>query len=185
MSAVSRVMPVETVPFAVIRIYGVIVSIAAIRANRPLAYSQEGITCVDATSTLAKTRQERRLKVTDYLLTFSGALFGLIVGIPCGIGLSGHRHLVAGVPVRSENWFVVLVSRPPKNFPIGGRIAFVAVMLCWLCIFFGAILAPAIVARFIGLPDDSPIIGNALLVELIVGFFSVWAGHFIWNRMAY
>ena len=123
--------------------------------------------------------------MTDYLVTLSGVLFGFLVGIPCGIGLSGHRHSVAGVPVQSENCFVVLVSRPPKSFSIGGRIAFVAVMLCWLCIFVGAILAPAIVAGFIGLPENSPVIGNALLVELIVGFVGVGAGHFIWNRMAY
>jgi hypothetical protein len=122
--------------------------------------------------------------MSELLVIISGVVAGIVMWLPCGVGISAHRHTVAGVPLRSTNNFVLLVAQPPKSFSILGRIAFALIMLTWMCIFFGAAIVPGFVAQVLGLPSSSSSIGYALLANLVVAVVCFFVGNAVWRKVA-
>ncbi len=95
----------------------------------------------------------------ELLVVVSGLLAGVIAWFLYAVGLAAHRYKLGGAQIRSNNRLVLLGTRSPSSFSVIGRIGFIVAMLVWLCVFFGAMGVPVLVARALGIPEASPFIG--------------------------
>ncbi len=119
------------------------------------------------------------------IVILSGVLSGLVMWVPFGIGISAHRHAVAGIPIQSTNSLVIAAAGRPGNYSALGRVIFVLIMLVWVCIFFSAIFLPVFVAKLLGVPENSEIIGYGISANLFMTIVGFIFGKFIWRRVAY
>ena len=124
------------------------------------------------------------MSVMELLVVFSGVIAGVFAWIPCGISVAAHRYKLGGAVIRSTNRWVLLAVREPSSFSAIGRIAFFILLLAWLCIFFGAMVVPALVARVLGVTQSSPFIGYAIFANFAVAVVAFIAGPAIWRRVA-
>jgi uncharacterized membrane protein len=120
----------------------------------------------------------------EILVVVSGLLAGVVVWLPCAVGLAAHRYKVGGAQIKSSNPWVLLSTRAPGSFSPLGRIVFILVMLVWLGIFFGSMAAPMLAARVLGVPEASPSIEYALYANMVVAAVAFFAGPAIWRRLA-
>nr|WP_316643377.1 hypothetical protein [uncultured Roseateles sp.] len=118
------------------------------------------------------------------LVVVSGLLAGVIAWFPCAVGLAAYRYKLGGAQIRSNNRWVLLGTCSPSSFSVIGRIGFIVAMLVWLCIFFGAMGVPVLVARALGIPETSPFIGYAIYANMLVAAVSFLIGPAIWRRIA-
>lgn len=122
--------------------------------------------------------------MSTFLIIFAGIVAGLLIGIPFGISICTTRHMDAGVPIQSTNRFVRLCVRPTASYSLAGKILFMLIMLVWICIFFGGIGAPVIMARLLGV-ETHPAIKFGISVELLVGILSAFLAHNIWRKRVF
>ena len=120
----------------------------------------------------------------DSLIVFTGLLGGMIAWFPCGVGLAAHRYKLGGEVVRSTNRWLLLGLRSPATFSALGQLAFVLIVLLWMCIFLGALLAPVFIAQALEAPDASPSIGYAIYANIVVATISFLLGPPIWRKIA-
>ena len=114
----------------------------------------------------------------------SGFLGGVVAWFPIGVGLAAHRYKVGGAVVRSNNSWVLLGVRSPATFSTFGRIFFAVVVLGWLCVFFGAMVLPGLVARVLGVPQTSSSIGYAIAGNFGIAGVAFALGPVIWRKLA-
>jgi len=57
-------------------------------------------------------------------------------------------------------------------------------MLAWMCVLFGSIGAPVIVARLLG-AETHPVIKIAIGLEFLTGFVSAFVAYFIWRKRVF
>jgi len=122
--------------------------------------------------------------VREILVVVSGLLAGLVAWLPCAVGLAAHRYKLGGAEIKTTNRWVLLGTRSPGSFSVMGRILFIVGMLIWLGVFFGAMAAPMLVAKVVGVPSNSPSIGHALYANMFVAAVAFVSGPAIWRRLA-
>lgn len=122
--------------------------------------------------------------MSEALIVISGLLAGVIQWLPCGIGLAAHRYKLGGAVVRSTNTFVSLGTRSPRSFSALGQLGFLMLMVVWLCIFFGAMAVPTLVARLLEVQPSSPFVLYGLYANMLMAVVAFLAGPAIWRRIA-
>jgi len=120
----------------------------------------------------------------ELIVVVSGLLAGVVAWVPCGVGLAAHRYKLGGSQIKSRNRWVLLGTRAPGSFSALGRIVFILVMLSWMCIFFGALAVPMLLAKALGIPNDSPSIGYAIYANMLAAAIAFLAGPAVWRRVA-
>jgi hypothetical protein len=86
--------------------------------------------------------------------------------------------------VRSTNTFVSLGSRSPLSFSALGQLGFLLLMLVWLCVFFGAMAVPTLVAKLLEIQPSSPFVLYAFYANMLMAVVAFSAGPAIWRRIA-
>ena len=120
----------------------------------------------------------------EILVIVSGFVAGMVAWLPCGVGLAAHRYKLGGAQTRSSNRWVLLGTRSPGSFSALGRVAFILAVLVWLAVFFGAMAAPMLIAKFLEVPSASPSIGYAIYANIFVAVVAFFGGPAIWRRLA-
>lgn len=120
----------------------------------------------------------------DILIVLSGFIAGIVAWFPCGIGLAAHRYNLGGAKIKSTNRWVLLAMRTFGSFSVVGRIIYVLIMLVWLCVFFGSMLVPMLVAKILGMPEASESVGYAIYANFFVAAVAFIAGPALWRKVA-
>lgn len=120
----------------------------------------------------------------EVLVVVSGLLAGFVQWVPCGVGLAAHRYKLGGAVIKSTNRWVQLAACPPGSYSPLGKLGFVALMLIWLVVFFGAMAIPALVAKLLQVPEASPSVMYAIYGNFLIGAVAFVSGPAIWRRLA-
>ena len=120
----------------------------------------------------------------EALVVVSGLLAGVVQWVPCGVGLAAYRYNRGGAAIKSSNMWVQLAASPPGSYSLLGKLVFVALMLTWLVVFFGAMAVPTLVAKLLQVPDASHSIMYATYANFLVGAVAFVVGPAIWRRLS-
>lgn len=89
-----------------------------------------------------------------------------------------------GAVIKNSNMWVQLAVTPPGSYSLLGKLVFVALMLNWFVVFFGAMAVPTLVAKLLQVPEASHSIMYATYANLLVGAVAFVLGPVMWRRLA-
>lgn len=122
--------------------------------------------------------------MSELFVFLSGFLGGVIAWFPCGIGVAASRYQLGGAVITSNNKWVQLAVRPVASFSIPGQVVYLLVVLSWICIFFGGLALPAIIARVLHVPLTSPSLERGIYANFVMAAVAFFAGPAIWRKAA-